>query len=307
MDQELSDLMDLSPDWLAFEASRKSFRAYLQMTVVNSLPRPRPFGEISEPWQWNDMFNPAFIKAVESMIASEEEAIRSPYTGPHSFWRTFPRGSDKTSALARTVNHLLIFGRRSVPLKISVAAADKRQAKFLRDAMLVEKSLNPWFGKHLEINQYDAKGPSGELVILSADAGGAFGAGDDVIICDELTHWPSQDLFVALFSGRIKRQSNITIIITNAGYKGTWQWEALNNAKSNPKWDVYDKPGYKSGWVTKDMLKETRDFIIRTTGNVHEAMRLLDNLWISSKAGACFLPEDIEAMETIDADEPILI
>lgn len=143
--------------------------------------------------------------------------------------------------------------------------------------------------------------------ILSADAGSAYGAGDDVIITDEITHWRSNDLWVAMMSGTIKRRDCVSIVLSNAGYVGTWQWDALKQAESDQRCVVHNEEGYKSGWVDKEQLEKTRSQLIASTGSIYEASRLIDNIWISSRMGACFLPDSVETMRSPDADLPLEI
>lgn len=290
---------------LNYELSRRSLRSYLQIVKIDSQPQPRPLGKVADPWQWNELYNP-LIPPLEYLCSSDEERKTKPdYTGPWNFWSTLPRGSDKTSSIGRFCNYLCVFGRRDVPLRISVAAADKNQAKLVRNAMETEARLNPWFERYIKINKYDASGPGGNLQILSADAGSAYGLGDDVIICDELTHWPAEDLWVAMTSGAIKRLHNLLVVITNAGYKGTLQHRALLEAKKSTNWRVYDEPGYKASWTSKEKLADMKRLIIASCGSMHEVNRLIDNMWISARMGSVFSSDDIEALENELASDPI--
>lgn len=270
-------------------------REYLGMVVIRSHPSPQPLGKIAEPWQWRRLYEP-IIPAFEFLASSPPERQARPYNGAHSFWFTLPRGSDKTSTIARCCNFLLSCGRGRVPLKISVAARDKKQAKLVRDAMVTEKLLNPWFGNLLEIDNYAAKGPGGELIILSADAGSAYGGSSDLVVMDEVTHWDSIELWTALKSETIKVPHCMTVVLSNAGYHGTWQHEAIERAKGDPDWHVYDEVGYKAGWVRPAKLAAERDDCIRTTGSTMEADRLFDNIWVSSRMGSVFSPRDISAI-----------
>lgn len=296
------------PDLFLAALAKRSFKASLRNTVIDSSPEPRPFGEVAEPWQWADYFDP-IAPAVEHLCQSEEEARnKPPYSGPKGFWNTKPRGSAKTSAIAMMCNHILAHARKRVPVRISVAASDQKQAKLVRDSMFVQAKLNPWFGNNLQINRYDAEGPGGRLEILSADAGSAYGGASDIIICDELTHWPpsGQALWVALTSEGIKKPMCVMFVITNAGYQGTWQWNALQQYRQDPDWHVVDKPGYVASWVDAKRIESTRQQILASTGSAQEALRLLDNIWVSSRAGAVFQPELVSAISDPDAPTPLL-
>jgi hypothetical protein len=290
---------DTSPDDIKIALAERSVRKYLERVIIDSSPEPRQFGEIADKWQWEKIFDP-IIPAVEYL-----EGIRSSYDGPHSFWRTMPRGHDKTSSIARLCNHAVSFSRRY--LRISVAARDRRQARQLRDAMMAEKRLNPWFGNRLDIDNYQAKGPGGELEILSADAGGAFGGKSDIIVVDELTHWSSEGLWVALVTETIKRPGMVIVVITNAGYFGTWQKSAFDEVCRDPDWDVWEAPGLIASWMTPDKVKTVANIILSSTGSMQEVTRLLDNAWVLGRAGACFLPESVMAMFTSEAMKPVTV
>ena len=305
MSDNLAEIAEFNDEErLALALARSSMRHYLEIVRVDSLPEPRPLGEIIQPWQWHDVFDP-IIPAVEWLIRSEDERrLLTPYAGPQGFWITKPRGHDKTSSIARTANYCLFAGRREVPLRISVAAADTKQAKLVRDAMLTEANLNPWFGKLLVFNNFNVTGPGGKLEILSADAASSFGESPDIIICDELTHWANNKLWVAVNSGSMKRLHNVTVVITNAGYYGTWQRSVFEEKKkevASGRWYVCDRPGRDATWMSDDKVAEVRRDIVAATGSPFEATRLLDNIWVTSRMGAVFAPEDVEAMFTGEA------
>lgn len=279
---------------LAIALSQDSLADYLKICIIDSLPSPRPFGEIAEPWQWEEVLNPV-IPAIEHLgLSKVERQRRKAYDGPLGFWNTYPRGHDKSSCIARMVNYLLRFARREVPVIISVAAADQGQAKKIRNCMEREATLNPWIGKYLEINKYDAKGPGGELTILSSDAGSAYGGGSDLIICDEVTHWKNDSLWIAMTSESIKRSHCVMFVITNAGYIGSWQHKAMVKFRTDPRWYVNDKPGFRAKWMSQEALRSVREGIIASTGSVTEAQRLIDNIWSSSRQGSVFDPLLIE-------------
>lgn len=275
--------------WL--EIARRSFRGYLQRCVIDCKPQPRPFGEVAEWWQWRYLFDP-ILPAVEAMA----EVQSAPYQGPTGFWRTMARGSDKTSSIARTLSWLILASRKRVSLRVTAAAADRDQAKKIRDAMFREANLNPWFGRHLKIDKYAATGPGGSAEIISKDASSAFGGDAHVYILDELTHWSSRDLFDALMSGRAKVPGALMFVLTNAGYRDTWQHEVFQefqaeSLKPNPLWDVYESEGVLAGWVDKRQMASDRKTISKV-----EALRLYDNRWVDATSNPVFDGEDVRAM-----------
>ena len=186
----------LNPTLINQTLSKRSLRLYMEQVVINCRPRPKRFIEVGEEWQWKNLN--MIIPAVESVAG-----INPKYSGPTGLWFGMVRGSDKTSSIARTCNWCLAFS--PTYLKISVGAADVEQAKLVRNAMLDEARLNPWFGDSIKISQYQASGPGGELEIMPADAKGAYGLTSDIYICDELTHWKDEDFWISLYSARLKR------------------------------------------------------------------------------------------------------
>lgn len=256
--------------------------------MIDSRPKPRRFGEVAEQWQWDNLAK--IIPAIEHLAG-----IREGYKGPKGFWFTLPRGSDKTSSIARICNWCLAFASRY--MRIGVAAADGQQAGLMRNAMLTEQRLNPWLGV-INIQARFASGPGGELVIHSSDAGSIYGLNDDVYICDELAKWESEALWTAIYSGVIKRSDCVCIVITNAGYEGTWQHRLYSTVRADPGWVVIEASGIVAGWVDPERIAQ-----VRKTLPAIEATRLFDNVWVSSNANYIFGPETIETMT--GADNPL--
>lgn len=291
----------LELDNVRLSLARRSMREYLNMVNIRCHPSPRPLGQVAEPWQWMNLYEP-MIPAFEYLASSPEERLVRPFSGPHSFWMTLHRGADKSSTAARFINYILACGRSDPKCSIRVAASDKDQAKIIRDLMVVERDLNPWFGRLIKIDNYAAYGPGGHVEIMAADAGGAYGGGSDLILMDEVTHWKSNSMYTALMSESIKVYNCVVVILSNAGYYDTWQSEAIDLAKSNPDWCVYDQPGYKAGWTRPEKVAAERENIIRTTGSHLEAARLFDNIWISSAMGSAFAQDTIDDAIDIQAD-----
>lgn len=288
------------------KASRDGLRAYLEQVTIDRVPEPEPFGVVGEVWQWKYIFGP-LIPAIEKIMG------RNPgYNGPMGFWYTLPRGHDKTSSIARIINGCLCYSKRMV--RVSVAAKDRDQAALIRLAMEKERDLNPWFGNHLIIDRYRAKGPSGEVEILSADSKGSYGLSTDFYICDELTHWEREDFWTAIFSGQIKRTSVdgsycVFVVLTNAGFKGTWQHELLlrikgcssRNWQPDPTWYVYEAPGMLAGWMDKKQIA-----LNRTKMPAVEAARLYDNVWVDPSSMRVYSYELIQKMIQGDCKKPLL-
>jgi hypothetical protein len=226
--------------------------------------------------------------ALESLAAGRS------YKGPRGFWRTRPRGHDKTGAIARRVNWLLTNSTR--PLSIICAAADEEQAGLITESMRVEHILNPWLP--VNVHKREADGPSGRLKVLSSNAPTSWGKNPDVIIIDEITWWEKRDLWEPLFTSWQKRPGAVLIIITNAGVEGSWQWELRNQFAANPTdWDVDESPikTWLATWMDRAAIDRMRAAVDPAT-----AARVYDNEWIEPGAMSGYLSrEDVYGCERL--------
>jgi hypothetical protein len=261
---------------LAAHQSSLSARAYLDHVVIDSRPEPRLYRHLAKPWQW--YFAEKLTPALESVCG-----VRSEYTGPRSFWLTLPRGHDKTSLIARLSNWTMGFTRRRVAGVC--AAADREQAGLLHEFAEAEADLNPWLRARVGYRSNKLVGRSGSyLKIISADAYSSYGLKVDLIVCDELTHWPKRDLWDSLWSGRQKRPDAVFVVITNAGMLKTWQHDVVQMAKESPHWFVYDKPGRFATWMDETQIRNDRRLLPPGI-----AARVLDNRWVDPAEGSGFI------------------
>lgn len=206
------------------------------------------------------------------------------------FWlEVAPRGHDKTSHIGRVLIWFLLFCRNKHAV---VAAADADQAAIVKARMLSECKLNKLDSLIFQSKKILCQETESSVSIISADAPSAYGRLDDLIIMDELTHWPSQDLFVTLFSGAIKRPDCLVMILTNAGYVGTWQYDLYMKAKEG-NWEVTELP-FSASWMKPKDIEVFLPWI--------EARRLLYNEWVSTVGG--FLAEDISSCIVEKVPEP---
>jgi hypothetical protein len=259
---------------LAVQASTRSVLDYLQFVTINSRPQPRPFRLLAEPWQWAKArtLAPAF----ESISGLTLEQGREAYAGPRRFWIEEPRGHDKSTGVGRLANWLLAFAPRK-HLRIQVAAADKGQAKLISDYMRTEIELNPFLKARIKWSQFLIQSlvNFGTLEILAADAAGSFGGTVDLLLVDELCHWPKSDLWDVLYSGMEKVPGSVTVVTTNSGIKGTWQDRILKVFKRSPTWLVYQAQGPLASWMNPAAVKELEAGMPRGL-----ALRVLYNKWI---------------------------
>jgi hypothetical protein len=253
---------------IADRISSLSCESYLDQVVVDCRPEPKRFALVREPWQ--ERLLGKIVPALESVAG-----VRNNYKGPRGFWLTLPRGHDKTSSIGRLCNWVLSYTRRYV--SAIAAAADREQASLLAEFMQGEANLNPWFSRHLKFKNYRVDGAKhSNLKIISADAFSSYGLRTDLIVCDELTHWPSEELWSTLMSGSEKRPGSVFIVITNAGTINSWQWRMLEAAKNDPDyWYVFEAPGQLASWMSRERVNKLRAMLPPAV-----ARRVFDNQWI---------------------------
>lgn len=263
------------------------------------------FSDVAEEWQIRD------TEIMASAISKLWHGKLHDKTNYRNVWLTRPRGHDKTSSIARLMLWVLSFDcryRKIVPLTCYAAAVDKDQALILYDCM---KSL-------ARINKYPVKfrrsglviGPGGTLHIMSSDAASSYGLTGHVFIFDEITQWntPSaKDFFDSLWSGRGKVRDSCTFVLTNSGYKNTWQYELLCQLKKDPSWYVYDEPGRLAKWsvVTDDMVaglsKERVDMLFYNHWIDESSVNIYDLFMSCCDENKRIVPGDSNAFCTVIA------
>jgi len=277
--------------------SQRSLREYLGNLVIESSPEPRPFAEIAEPWQW---------QAVDRLVPIFETIMgyRTDYNGPMLAWEGMPKGHNKSGQTASLLNGVLAFTKKK-GLRTYVMAKDAEQAGVLHSFMVRQAELNPWVGKRIEFKKNSAEGKeTGSVVqILAADASGSQGKLPDCIVADELSAWPSdkgKDVWDALFTSVGKRIAHgklycACIVLTNAGWKGTWQFDLRNEAERSQMWSFYEAPPGRTmaSWQTPELLD-----VLKRGVSPSESKRLYGNIWVD-------LTEDRGAFRESDIDQCI--
>lgn len=282
--------------------AERSLSLYLQRVIVDCVPDPKPYGDVREKWQEerDTWLTPAF-----EFVAG----VNPDYKGQMNFFLGYSKGHDKTSTIARYCNWVLAFSPRK-NMRLFVGAKDVDQAAVLLDAMQKEYSLNPWLQKtgdkrpqeriDFKRNGADSNFNGGQLRILASDAGGNQGKNPDIVIADELSHWDDPSLFDSLYSGVGKRgdssgrQRCLFVIITNAGFKDTWQWRVrqLAEASHGDDWFFYSQPEGKllAGWLSASAIEKQKRLMTPSEGK-----RLWGNQWVDlTEERGAFQPEDID-------------
>ncbi len=240
--------------YIKYAANPSLFRESLIVDVDGVAKR---LGSVMDPWQRKDFasIDPA-LRRCTGLAPKSKPRMRA--------YLERARGHSKTTDLAIVCTYALAFAQR--PLRGYAYAADKDQARLLRDAMQTILRLNPWLSQILRVDAHRvvniATGHPGEdsaLEVVSSDVGSSFGILPDLIIADELTHWQGDGgLWHSIISSAAKRSSCLLMVITNAGFGDTWQWETREAIKDDPNWVFSRLDGPKASWMTKQRLEEQR-------------------------------------------------
>lgn len=226
------------------------FRQYL---LIDTDDGPKGCAEALDDWQAIDFHavDPSLSRVVNPADKQYENTIS------RHFWER-PRGHSKTTDIAIAVSWLLFASRRK--LKGVVGSGDKDQAKLVRDAVDGLLRLNPWLAQILTVQSAKVINThtGSEVEILSSDAASSYGHLIDFAVLDEITHWKSRDLFDSLFSATAKRKHCLLLVISNAGFRDTWQWELRENIRTDPNWRFSRLDGPQASWQSEAALAEQR-------------------------------------------------
>lgn len=274
------------------ESAKKSPEAFRDALLIDTDEGPRRFSEVIDPWQRDD-FN-GTDAAWRTLALGEEPS------GPLSAYLERGRGHSKTTDIGIMVCFALYASARRI---VGVCAAgDEEQAGYLRKQILSFLQHNDWLKAAIDVqaDKIVNRHTGSELEIISSDALGAYGRTVEFIICDELTHWRSPDLWISLKSTADKRKRCVLVIITNAGVgKGTsWQWDVREEARKNalsesPFWYFSHVPGLSASWLNAAKIRAERNQITPAAFR-----RLWENEWTSGSGDALDMG-DVEACITL--------
>jgi len=268
-------------DLRSLQASPDAFRRSL---IIDADGRPKRLGDCLDPWQASDF---AALDPGWQRVAGQGA------DGPLRAYLERPRGHSKTLDLAVMATWALFASRRQ--LRGYGAAADQDQARLLRDAIDGLLRLNPWLRQILRADKLkisnDRTGST--LDILTSDAPTSYGLTPDFIIADELVHWRGRDLWDSLISSAAKRAACMVVVISNAGFGESWQWEVREAVRQDTAWHFSRIDGPCASWITPDRLAEQRRLLPSIAYR-----RLWLNEWTSG-SGDALDPGDIDRAITL--------
>jgi len=279
------------PDWQQLARSDpKAFRARLLIDTGNG---PVLFVNCMEPWQDADFsaLDAGWAKSAGAKMPDGLEVVLRAYLER-------PRGHSKTTDIATMASWTIFAADRKI--FGVVAAADRDQARLIRDAIDGMKRNNSWLDPYLKIHNYEIHNPhtGSKIEILASDAATNYGLTPDFVIADELTHWlkqSTQDNWETLFSSAAKRPNCMVVIISNAGIGegASWQWRVREHARTSPDWHFSRIDGPHASWITEKQLVEQQGIL-----STSAYKRLWLNQWVSG-AGDALEPSDVDAAFTL--------
>jgi len=273
--------------------SRDDFLLFARGLTIPSAEGPRQFDEVMAPFQRE------FLEQIEPSLKAARVGDEPPR---RRWWIERTKGASKDSDLAVCLLWLLAFPGR--PLYMQVGAGDRDQAAIVRKRMEDLLYYNGWLAEWVSIKQNKAvnlRPGIAELDILAADAKTAHGGTPDVMVINELTHVDRWDFASNMMSNAAKVPRNLTIVATNAGFRGTkaevWRRNADASHESRMKkgdeapssdWTVmtWTKP---APWILPADVEDER----RRSPSAGAFNRLWYGVWASGK-GDALDEEDID-------------
>lgn len=257
-----------------------------EMLIDSAKDEPTLF--VPDAWQDEE------LRQIDKLWNRAVDGLRD--GGPNRAYIGRARGHSKTTDEALQILRILAFTRRKI--KGLAAASSREQAQILRDQIQTLVTLNDWLGPIIDVQNYVVKNRQTEsqLDIISSDAASSYGEIVDFIICDELTHWKNDDLWNSVFSSANKRKNCVLLIMTNAGYKNSWQRRIHDMARRRSNWLFIHHEGPKASWITPEGLEEQRE------GLTNKAFR---RLWLNEwqiEAGDALEAADVEAAVRRDVE-----
>ena len=258
---------------LYYERSKDDFTLFHRGLIIPSASGPRLFSSCMAPFQ----------KECFALLAPSIHAVRDG-TMPvrRRFWIARTKGAGKDSDLACCLMWLVAFPTR--PCYLQVGAADRDQAAIVKRRMEDLVHYNPWMDDYVEIQRYRITSkPRGWCVmdILAADIAGSHGERPDLLVINELSHVAKWEFIQNLLDNARKASRGVTLIATNAGFRGTKAETMRNNAASSPaRWtmNVWKTP---APWISKEDVQEAVKNDLPSRVN-----RLWYGRWASGKGDA---------------------
>lgn len=236
----------------------------------------RRWVDAAEPWQLGDAL--AVI-----------EAEGTPY---HFLTRS--RGASKTTDLAAVALALLLSAFDGA--RLYWLAADQGQGALAIDSIVGFAARTPSIGERLDVQARLVRVPAtgAELVVLPADAPGAWGLRPAAVFCDELSWWsdtPAPRRLWEAVSSAVAKTNGRLVVLTTAGDPAHFAAKILEHARRDDLWRVSERPG-PAPWMDSARLAEQR---ARLTPSMFA--RLFENQWTAAD-DRLTTPDDLASLVT---------
>jgi phage terminase large subunit-like protein len=193
-----------------------------------------------------------------------------------------PRGHAKsTYAAALAVAETMLFDS----VDVVIAAGDRDQGVIVLDALdgFLERNsaLSRSVTRRGDVREIPAR--HSRIRVISSDAPTAWGLGGTHrhfrVICDELTTWKSDDLWIALVSATGKVGNAQTIVLSNAGFDAdnSWQWKVRETARTEDWGYLFSPEGVIASWVPSEWVEQMRTLLPGPSFD-----RVIQNEWTTS-------------------------
>lgn len=247
----------------------------------------RPLAQIIEPWQDFASLDASWMRLAG--LPADNCYRRA--------WIERPRGHSKTTDMAVMACWALAFSGRQ--LAGYAAAGDKDQAALLSKAIDRLCRLNDWLADLITVQdgRIKNKHTNSNLSILASDAPSSYGLLPDFVLCDELTHWKNRELWDSLLSSAAKRSHCLLVVITNAGFRDSWQWQTREAIRNDPAWYFHRLEQPSASWITAATLAEQERLLPAIA-----YQRLWCNQWTLG-TGDALDESDIEAALKLDGPQ----
>jgi phage terminase large subunit-like protein len=255
----------------------------LDVLAALALPDGRRWGAVAGAFQWDDA-----------------RAVLDPDGRPYQFL-TRPRGGSKTTDLA-AISVAAMVAQLPPGSRLYAIASDRDQGRLLVDAVEGFAVRTPMLHGMFDVQSFRVVHvPTGSvLVVLAADAPGAWGLLPDFVVVDEIAQWATtagpRRLWEAVSSSVAKNASARMAVLTTAGDPAHWSYGVLEHARSDPLWRVNEVPG-PVPWADPSRLAEQRRALLESS-----YARLHMNVWTAAEDRLA-TPEDVAACVTLDGPQ----
>jgi phage terminase large subunit-like protein len=221
-----------------------------------------------DPWIERDVLGPVFARQEGGLPRYKLVYVEL----PRGHWKS---GGVGAVAVTEAALH--------ASTDVIVAAADRDQAAIVLENTDGFLERNRALGSLFKAKGDERVTDAGSRIrVISSDAPTAFGLGGTHkrfrLICDELTAWKDDSLWIALVSATGKTADVQTIVLSNAGFDAerSWQWDVRKTAERADWGHLFSASGVIASWITSDWVEQMRDLL---PGPAFD--RLIGNVWTS--------------------------